>query len=68
MWGVTEITEGCVNNDYLLIGDLRSFFPPDVFGGPTRQEAAPRTVRVHGGGEPVDTDLVESDGAFRARS
>ena len=67
MWGVTEITDGCIKNDYLLIGELRSLFPPDVFGGPTKESAA-KTVRIHWGGEPVDTDLVSSDGAFRARS
>ena len=55
MWGVTQITQGCINNDYLLLSDLRSMFPDDVFGGTTKNEAA-KTVRVHWGGEPIDTD------------
>jgi hypothetical protein len=67
MWGVTEITDGCVKNDYLLLTDLRPMFPPDVVGGTNRQEAAARTVRVHWGGESVDTDLAP-DGQFRSRA
>ena len=68
MWGVTEITAGCVKNDYLLLSELRSLFPPDVFGGTNKHEAAIKTVRVYWGGEPIDTDLVASDGAFRSRA
>jgi hypothetical protein len=46
---------------------LRGLFPQDVFGGTNREEEAPRKVRVYWGGEPVETDLVATDGAFRAR-
>ncbi len=66
MWGVTEITDGCVKNNYLLLTELRAMFPHDVIGGPNKNEAAAKTVRVVWGGEPVDTDLAP-DGQFRSR-
>ncbi len=67
MWGVTEITAGGVNNDYLTLTTLRELFPDDVFGGPTEAEAA-RPVRVVWGGDSVDTDIVRSGGIFRRRA
>jgi hypothetical protein len=67
MWGVTEITAGGVNNDYLSLTTLRELFPDDTFGGPTDADAG-RPVRVYWGGEPVDTDIVRSGSFFRRRA
>jgi hypothetical protein len=67
MWGVTEITDGAVNNDYLTLTSLRDLFPDEVFGGATEAEAG-RTVTIHWGGEAVDSDIVRTGGFFRRRA
>ncbi len=61
------VTQGNLNNHHLYLTEVLDLFPEDVIGGPNREQAAPRTVRVLWGESTVETDIVRVKQIFRRR-
>ena len=69
MWGVIKVTEGSMNPQLFDRHYRPVLFPDNVFGGDNEDAAAaPHQIRIHWGGDPVDTDIVNgSSGCYFRR-
>lgn len=66
--GMTEITQGNIDNDHIYLRAFFDKFPADAIGGSNRASAAQREIAVDwGGGTVVMTDLDGSKRFFRKR-
>ncbi len=68
-YGIIELTQGNLNNDYLYLRRIIELFPPSSIGGSSEAELASQLLEVHSGiGEPVSTDIAGDKKIFRERS
>lgn len=66
--GMTEITQGNLDNSHIYLRGFFEKFPPDAIGGSNRASAAQREIAVDwGGGAIVMTDLDGTKRFFRKR-
>src|SRR5690606_23309840 len=66
--GMTEITQGNIDNNHIYLRSFFERFPPDAIGGSNRAAAAKREIAVDwGGGAVVMTDLDGAKRFFRKR-
>lgn len=66
--GMSEITQGNIDNDHIYLRSFFDKFPADAIGGPNRASAARREIAVDwGGGTVVMTDLDGTKRFFRKR-
>jgi len=64
MWGVIRITEAGTKSNYLTVTSIKEQFPPDAIGGENKKDAPVRTIKVHWGGDPVETYIVHGTGGW----
>ena len=65
---IIDITEGSYNSNYLKLSNISEFFPSDVFGGTSKNQAVPNTIEISWGSEEkVRTDIAEDKRIFRKR-
>lgn len=66
--GMTEITQGNIDNNHIYLRSFFERFPADAIGGSNRAAAAQREIAVDwGGGAVVMTDLDGAKRFFRKR-